>query len=124
VLKCCNSNPIHLLINMFKLVTFLTLFHVATAHKHCPLQKSLCPTLCKHFEKEVPRPTLFNYCIQGCELAQENGSNADCNKHCIHTDLPRPTTTDSCKSGCNIALSEINRCNVILANRASKNDEL
>ena len=37
-----------------------------SAKSHCPLTDVTCPTLCKKYKKEVPRPTVYNWCQIGC----------------------------------------------------------
>ena len=102
-------------------VIFVSLLSLASASfKHCPVSESLCPSLCKSFEKEVPRPTLFDMCQKGCNAAARIGADVDCKKSCMHTDLPRPTTGNACKSGCNTALAEINRCDAHAASKATE----
>merc|ERR1712023_458832 len=66
---------------------------------HVALEKNDCPTLCKKYKHEVPRPTVYNWCIIGCHAAAHGQKR--CKRQCKYSDLPRPTTTRACEHGCN-----------------------
>ena len=78
-----------------------------SAKSHCPLTDVTCPTLCKKYKKEVPRPTVYNWCQIGCR-GQISGAGVE--GVCRFADLPRPTTTNACKDGYATAKLESGHC--------------
>jgi len=105
---------------MLKLLIVLSPFLTMASKRFCPLNINVCKSICKKFEAEVPRPTLFDMCIIGCEAAVNEGDGElDCKAPCRKTPLPRPTTTNACKSGCTGAISELHYCNMYAAKQAA-----
>ena len=78
------------------LVAALSCIHVVESG--CPVNKEHCKNLCKQYKHEVPRPTVFNWCLIGCHAAAKGQRN--CKRQCKYSDLPRPTTTRACEKGC------------------------
>ena len=96
-----------------------SILSIAHGLKHCPVQEKLCPVLCKQFQKEVPRPTLYDHCLSGCSSAVKSGASIDCSAHCNTGDLPKPTTSEVCKTGCKNTVTEIERCDAHAEKKAA-----
>ena len=57
---------------------------------HCPLTKDMCRAMCNSYKLQVPKPTVYNWCIIGCHAA--NRGNRHCKKKCRYADVPTRLT--------------------------------
>ena len=95
------------------------LFLAVTPALACPINEASCKSLCKPFSKEVPRPTIYNWCQIGCRARVNNQKNEGA---CRFADLPRPTTTNACNAGWASANHETSHCDEKVAARQAAHD--
>ena len=65
---------------------------------NCPLNKEMCRTMCKSYKLQVPKPSVYNWCIIGCHAAERG--NRHCKRKCRYTDVPTAKTRPACIHGC------------------------